>query len=295
MSDSSVETTSELVLVTGATGQTGALVAEGLRARGVPVREAARGTDPRFDWDDPATWDAVLDGATAAYLVTPLVPDFAPGLVGDFTARARAAGVRRLVLLSGASAEFGNVPILSREMPLRAVDQDDFSWTILRPSAFAQNFPAMERTLLADGGVRRPLGPAPGAAVAYIDVRDIADVAVEILASAEPDQVRAHAGRTYYLDGPEALGYEQVLDAIGSRIGRELRYEDAPRDEWAAGARAAGVEEVWLRWRLDLFAQQRRGEYAHTRDDVERLLGRRPRRFDAYLADSVSADSWPEG
>ncbi|MCF3118335.1 NAD(P)H-binding protein [Streptomyces arenae] len=279
---------SDLVLVTGAGGQTGSLVAAGLRERGVPVRAVARGTEPRFDWDDSGTWDPVLAGVTAVYLVTPLLPDFDAALVRDFLDRARAAGVRRLVLLSGASGEFGGVPILSREQPLRAIDEDDLAWTVLRPNVFAQNFPAMEPTLLTDGGYHRPLGPAPGPRVAYVDVRDIADVAVEILASAAPE----HAGRTYYLDGPDALTSQETLDLVGGRTGVSLTYREVSRQEWAKAARAAGVTPEWVEWGLAASAGQRRGEYAHLRDDIRRLLGREPRSLSAYLDEAVRAGAW---
>jgi uncharacterized protein YbjT (DUF2867 family) len=47
-------------LVLGGTGKTGRRVAERLRARSVPVRVGSRSADPRFDWEDPATWAPVL-------------------------------------------------------------------------------------------------------------------------------------------------------------------------------------------------------------------------------------------
>src|SRR5262245_32513087 len=55
------------VLVLGATGKTGSRVAERLSAHEVSVRTAARsGADARFDWDNQATWEQTLRGATGA-------------------------------------------------------------------------------------------------------------------------------------------------------------------------------------------------------------------------------------
>ncbi len=92
-----------LTLVLGGTGKTGRRVAERLASRGVPTRVAYRTGDPPFDWGDQGTWDAVLDGVTAAYIS--YAPDLAiPGAtdaVRAFVERAVEHGVRRLVLLSG--------------------------------------------------------------------------------------------------------------------------------------------------------------------------------------------------
>ena len=70
---------SGLVLVTGGTGKTGRRVAQQLSAAGAEVRVAARGGPQPFDWSNPDTWDAALDGVSAAYLVP-------PPLAGDVSA-----------------------------------------------------------------------------------------------------------------------------------------------------------------------------------------------------------------
>lgn len=43
------------ILVLGGTGTIGARLVACLRAQGHAVRPAARSTEPRFDWSDPAT------------------------------------------------------------------------------------------------------------------------------------------------------------------------------------------------------------------------------------------------
>ena len=91
------------ILVLGGTGKTGRRVAQRLRRRRVPIRIGSRAGAPPFDWDDPATWGAALDGVSAVYVT--FVPDVAvPGAaetVGAFARHAVACGVERLVLLSG--------------------------------------------------------------------------------------------------------------------------------------------------------------------------------------------------
>ena len=124
-----------LTLVLGGSGKTGRRIVERLGSRGVPTRVASRSGDPPFDWGDQSTWDAVLDGVTAAYIS--YAPDLAiPGATGAlraFVERAVEHGVRRLVLLSGRGEEEAQQCELIIQRP-------DVEWTVVRASWFSQNF-----------------------------------------------------------------------------------------------------------------------------------------------------------
>jgi len=177
----------ELTLVLGANGKTGRRVAQRLRALGRPVREGARSTSPRFDWEDRCTWQAVLTGADAAYIT--YQPDLAaPGALATvraFFEQALALGVKKLVLLSGR----GEVEAQEAERALQATGAD---WTILRASWFCQNFSEgfVLDPILA-GEVALPAGPV---AEPFVDVDDIADVAVAALT--QPGHVHQLRGRS---------------------------------------------------------------------------------------------------
>lgn len=102
------------------------------------MRAASRWSATPFDWSNPISWDAALRGVDAVYVVAPDVP----GPVHEFVARAAAAGVRRLVLLSGHGADtwgdsgFG----LNMRSAEEAVRGSGLEWTVLRPANFDQNF-----------------------------------------------------------------------------------------------------------------------------------------------------------
>src|SRR5580700_7100741 len=86
-------TTAHQVLVLGATGKTGSRVAERLSAQEVNVRTAARsGADVRFDWDNQATWEQTLRGATGLYLISPVLRTGFAGLAAQFVDQAERAG-----------------------------------------------------------------------------------------------------------------------------------------------------------------------------------------------------------
>ncbi|WP_373453339.1 SDR family oxidoreductase [Streptomyces sp. XY006] len=125
----------DTTLVLGATGTTGRRVAARLRLRDTPVRAASRSGQIPFDWFHPTGWDQALRGVTVAYVVPPP----APGPVHDFVVRAEAAGVRRMVLLSGHGADdWGDSPFgLDMRSAEDAVRGSALEWTVLRASNFA--------------------------------------------------------------------------------------------------------------------------------------------------------------
>ena len=125
----------DLTLVLGGTGKTGRRVAERLWARGVPTRLGSRAACPPFDWDHRATWAPALAGVGTAYVS--YYPDLAvPGAgdtVGALAEQAVAAGVERLVLLSGRGKE-------EARRAERALAGAGGEWTVVRANWFAQNF-----------------------------------------------------------------------------------------------------------------------------------------------------------
>lgn len=224
----------DTTLVLGATGKTGRRVAARLRLRGTQVRAASRSSRTRFDWSDPDGWDAALHGITAAYVVPPPVP----GPVHEFVARAEAAGVRRLVLLSGHGADTWGDSTFGLDMRSAedAVRGSALEWTVLRPSNFNQNFDEdLFRAPLVGGELALPAGAVPEP---FIDLEDVADAATAVLA--EP---ALHAGRIYELTGPRALTFAEAVELISRASGLPIVYKrvsppSTPR-RWSrrAGAR----------------------------------------------------------
>ncbi|MYV60496.1 NAD(P)H-binding protein, partial [Streptomyces sp. SID4931] len=125
-----------LTVVTGATGILGRRVVDGLLRRGRPVRAVSR--RPRHsdlpapvdvvagDLHEPSTLESAFTAATALVLIA--VPDTAV----DVVARARAAGIEHIVVVSSAAVTAGydttyNLPVE------RAVQESGLDWSIVRP------------------------------------------------------------------------------------------------------------------------------------------------------------------
>jgi uncharacterized protein YbjT (DUF2867 family) len=221
------------VLVLGATGKTGSRVAERLSAHGVSVRTAARsGADVHFDWDNPATWEEALGGATGLYLVSPVLRiDFA-GLVAQFLDQAERAGVRHVTYLSAYGMEHAPAEVALRAVELDLAARSSLTSTVIRPAWFMEDF---SETFLQPVNDEITV-PAGDGAEAFVSVEDIASVAAVTLT--DPEQ---HAGRAYAPTGPQALTMDEAAQLVSAAAGRAITYRDTDREEWIAAMVSTGI------------------------------------------------------
>ena len=277
------DTKHDTVLVLGATGKTGRRVAARLRLRGAPVRAASRSSATPFDWTAPDTWDTALRGVDAAYVVSPGWS----GPVHDFVERAEAAGVRRLVLLSGRGADTWGDSTFGLDMrdAEDAVRGSNLEWTVLRPNNFDQNFSEeLFHAPVVAGDLRLPAGDVPEP---FIDVEDVADVAAAVLT--EPG---GHAGRTYEMSGPRGITFAEAVDLIARATGRAVTFTRIPAEEYVGELVADGVPEDDADHLADMYALMERGTIAETADGVEAVLGRQPRTFEDYVLRLAAMGLW---
>jgi len=268
-------------LVLGGTGKTGRRVAERLERGGHAIRVGSRSNAPAFDWEDRATWAGALDGAEAVYIS--YYPDLAvpgaPEAVGEFTEQAVAAGVRRLVLVSGRGE-----PEAQRSERVLAQAADGAEWTVVRASWFNQNF--NEGYLLdpvLSGEVALPAGDVPEP---FADADDIADVAVLALTA------DGHSGEVYEVTGPRLLTFAEAVDEIARATRRDLRYTRIGVDDLAAGLAEAQVPDDYIGLLRYIFGEVLDGRNANVTDGVQRALGREPRDFADFVRDAAATGVW---
>jgi steroid delta-isomerase-like uncharacterized protein len=268
-----------ITLVVGGTGKTGRRVADRLQARGVETRIASRSSNPSFDWDDPCTWNTVLEGVTAAYIT--YAPDLAiPGatdLIRRFVDEAVAHGVRRLVLLSGRGEE-------EAQACERIIQQSGVEWTVVRSSWFMQNFSEGEFLDMVLGGtITLPAADVPEP---FIDVNDIADVAVAALTE------EGHAGEIYEVTGPRTLTFTELAHEMSQAAGREVQFVQIPKDAFAQAIAESGTPDN-IAWLLNyLFETVLDGRNAYVCDGVQRALGREPADFAEYARRIAARGTW---
>jgi uncharacterized protein YbjT (DUF2867 family) len=217
-----------MYLVTGSTGNVGAELVRALIGDGAPVRALTRADTGKptpagvqlavGDLNRPETLRDALAGVRGLFLL--------PGYqdMKGLLAEAASAGVQRVVLLSGSSADGDQSNAITRYMSASeaAVHGSGLAWTVLRPSAFMSNTLEWVPQLRAGDLVRAPFA---GVRAATVDPADIAAVAA--LALRDP----AHAGQTYRLTGPEALLPADRVAVLAEVLGRPLRFAGQADDE----------------------------------------------------------------
>ncbi|MEU2562440.1 NAD(P)H-binding protein [Streptomyces longispororuber] len=269
-------------LVVGATGTTGSRTVAGLAAAGHRVRAAGRratpvpGAEPvRFDWYEPATHAAALGGADRVYLVPPLGDPDPAAVMLPFLRRARAAGVRRAVLLSASAVPEGGPAVGKVHQALPGLFDE---WAVLRPSWFMQNVtgPHLHAASIRDEGVIRTA--AGSGRVGFVDAEDIAAVAVRALTDERAP------GTDLVLTGPEALGYDDIAAAVTEVTGRPVTHHRLTYEEMRGRLVAAGTPPEFAALLAGMDRAVAEGAEDRVTDTVQRVTGRPPGSFRALLA-----------
>ena len=279
-----------MILITGATGTVGSEVVRAVRERGERVRAFVR--DPEKaremlgdgvelaigDFADARSVRAALDGADEVFLSCADDPRRVEWETSAIAAAA-AAGVRRIVKLSAATAEPGS-PVAfwdwhgQVEQHLRA---SGIASVILRPSWYMSNLLASAEQV---AGERRLYAPAGGARIAMIDPRDVGAAAAAVLSTAA-----GHDGRTYVLTGPEAITFAQVAAELSAATACGIEFVDVPDEDARQGMIQRGVPDFVAEQVVKAFAMLRQGAAEQVTATVESLTGSPARDFAAFARD----------
>jgi NAD(P)H dehydrogenase (quinone) len=236
------------IIVTGATGRTGSVVASELLKAGYPVRAMVRRDDDRSallkaqgaeiavaDMSDVERIADALRDVQGAYYCPPLDPYMIQGAVA-FTVAAKEARLERIVSLTQWLASPSHPSLMTRQHWL--VDRlfsmtPGVAHTIVNPGFFADSY-------LVTIGLAAHLGLFPWmygkSRNAPPSNEDIARVAVAALMNPA-----RHAGKSYRPTGPELLGAEDMAKAIGRAVGRSVRVVPTPTWLFMKAARMAGM------------------------------------------------------
>ncbi len=276
-----------MILVTTPNGKVGSEVIRQLQTQGYAVRvgahtlEKARAAFPglevvHFDFENPESVRAALEGVDSIYLASP--GDMLEGPVNAVVDAAQAAGVKRIVRLSAAGVEYGDSPLRKVELH---IEKSGLEHTFLRPSWFMQNYSTMNADGVRQGTLYEP---AADGQTAFIDARDIASVAVAALTQ------DGHNGKAYTLTGSEALSRNDVVALFSSALGRKITYISIADEQLRQGMQAAGASTDYVELMSTLYGYVRVGATAMVTDEVQKVTGRAPIRFEQFVEDHL--ETW---
>jgi uncharacterized protein YbjT (DUF2867 family) len=288
---------SQTILITGATGSNGIEILKLLAAQNISVRAMVRDIHKAHsmfqaqgyaveqskielvegDFDVPETLLTALDGVNRAFLLTNST-ERAEAQQLAFVEAARSSHVEQLVKLSQLHAN-KNSPVryLRYHAAVEsAIEASGMAYTFLRPNLYMQGLLGFRSTIKEKNAFYAAAGAAK---ISFVDVRDIAAVAVAALTTA------GHAGKIYDLTGPQALTHAQIAAQLSLALGHPIAFVDIPPAAMRDAMTAMGMPVWQADGLIEDYAHYQRGEAAAIANGVEDATGTAPRSFNTFAHD----------
>lgn len=239
------------ILVTAATSTIGSRVVNNLKNTHSTVKAGVRNTRKatglkgdnielvKFDFLEPATYPALLEGVDKVFLIIPVLADQVE-ITRNFVKVAKEKKVKKLVLLSGLGADMESESDILRwhAEKEKIVRKSGISYTILRPGNFMQNYvTGCFRKMCDSGKLMLPQGDAK---INQVDADDIAAAAANVLTNF------GHKDKIYNLTGYSYTNLE-IADLISNITGKKIDYQDISEDDARKKMKQCELKD----WRID--------------------------------------------
>ncbi len=275
-----------MILVTGATGDTGRAVVGGLVTAGAKVRAMVRRAEQASsfpagvdvvvaDMTKPESLPAAVKGIEHMLLISPLEPNLVE-LQGHMAAAARHGGVRRIVKISTEIADPESEALIGRWHGLaeQAVEATGLAFFHLRPCNFMQNLYAFAGDIASSSSFSAPMGTAR---ISLVHVDDLAAVTVAVL-------LKSDLGNgSLVVTGADRPTYGEFAQALSAALGRQIRYEATTPEIAHQRFLAAGMPAWKAQELLLMYAYLQDPRNTQTTDAVRAFIGRAPHPFAGFV------------
>ncbi|MDR6516670.1 SDR family oxidoreductase [Chryseobacterium camelliae] len=281
------------ITVFGATGKIGSELIALLSAAGIETIAISRNPDkairmPCVQWvqADMSSRESLyktMEDADTVFLLSGHNPDFVEEQ-SNVISVARELGVKHIVKLSSAAADKDSPFSIARvhgevEEILRNAG---IANTLLRPTGMMQNWLGeLAHSVKTEGKIYDATGEGKRA---YVDIRDIAEVAFRILLQPEP-----HAGHSYFLTGGTAVNYGEVAETISRITNQNVTFVSLSIEELRQRMQQQGKPEWVINTLLAYTQLQRDGKTAAVSTDVETVLHQPARTINDFFRDYKNA------
>lgn len=271
-----------MYLVTGATGNVGSGVVEGLLKKGHKVRVFTRDAEKVARWGDrvevaigdlsePETFAKAGGGVEAVYLMNGALDG---GVFRQLLNMVKAQGKTRIVFLSTLFAEDPDSLIgrLHKDKENALLDAG-VDGKVIRAGWFMTNAFQWIGTIKAEGTVYNALGDGKTAVTAP---EDIAAVTVEVLIS--PDSF----GEIIEVTGGTLLSVPEQVSLLAQTMGKPIRCIQVPTEAAIQVLVRNGIPPRVAAAVGQSFESIRDGKAEQVSDTVKRVTGKQPRTFEAW-------------
>lgn len=274
------------VFVYGSTGTVSSTLVDKLLAAGHEVFAGTRNpgkvakrerlTPVKIDSQKPAEGLEVLEKADAAFLIGPPAVVDAYSALKPIVEKAKQVKLKKLVQMTAMGVEHAPA-----EAPMRHLELDieaaGIPYNIIRPNWFMQNFHTFWISgILSDGKIYFPGGDAKAS---FIDARDIAATAFELLTSDK------FANQAFALTGSEAITHTEVAAKLSQVTGKSIAYADITSEAFQQALSGFGLPGDYVGFLAYIAQALKDGHSAPITDNVKLITGKAPISFDQYAAD----------
>jgi uncharacterized protein YbjT (DUF2867 family) len=274
------------ILVTGATGTNGKALINKLHALQadfvIATRKPNQANDlfkdsqiVTFDFANQSTYENAVKDIDRVFLLGPPLTLKVDELMIPFIDFLNEKGIKRVVYLSALKSDKMGVDIDFHQKIEQKLKKEEFDYTILKPSFFAQNFKNYDYENISERGIIYSV--AGKGKVAFVDVLDIANVAANVLLH------DGHSKKTYELTGTESFSFEDVASILSEILDKKIIYPNPSAAEFREVLLLAGAPEFIVTYLINVYSIIANNEIDITRNDIETVTGKKPTSFKEVL------------
>lgn len=288
--------TNTTFLITGATGNIGSQLIKKLSNENVNIRAAVHSLSRsnkiqtigvrdlvEIDFDMPSEIQySIFEDVDKIFLLT---PNFDTRGIVKLLEEAKKAGVQHIIQLSSdsvslVSSESAGTKIFKEKEKM--IQESGIPYTILRPTAFMQNFLTNGFTIKTQNRFYLPWGKGK---VSSVDTRDIASVAAKILISDSEN----YKNKSYSITGPEALSCYDIAKIFSEVLENNIEFVDISEEESFNEMRRMSMSDILIEYILELSRIIKQDSVSYISSSVEDITGKKPITFRKFVEDYKEA------
>jgi NAD(P)H dehydrogenase (quinone) len=279
-----------MIVITGATGQLGRQVITALLKK-IPANKivaavrniekahelAALGVTVRFaDYNQPAVWDAALEGAEKVLLIS-------SNEVGQRVQQhqavidaARRAGVKQLVYTSLLHADTSTLGLAAENKATETViDASGLPFTILRNGWYIENYAMAAAQAISQGAV---YGCAGNGRISSASRNDYAEAAAEVLTSEN------HINKVYELAGDYAFTMNEFAATLEHLHGKPIKYVNLTEEAYKNALVGVGMPELFAALFANADTGIANGQLFEAGKQLSQLIGRPTQTLESVIS-----------